>query len=145
MKREWIYKLVLGLCLLIGVETHAQHSTAGIVFFEGSWQELLAEAKKTGKPFFVDFYTDWCGPCKMLEKNTFRNKEVGDFANKNYIAYRINAEKGEGIELADKYRIRAYPSIYFFDSEGRLVEKVIGYHTPDRFLYVMEQILAKIK
>lgn len=140
-KLVWVWVFVLGITPWL----LAQQRAEGIAFFEGSWQQLLKAAKEEGRPFFVDFYTDWCGPCKMLEKTTFRDKSVGEFANKHYIAYRINAEKGEGIALADKYRVRAYPSIFFFDAEGNLIERVIGYQNADHFLYTMEKILKQIQ
>ncbi len=44
---------------------------AQIEFFHGTWQEGLQEAKKTGKPIFVDAYAKWCGPCKRMAKTTF--------------------------------------------------------------------------
>ena len=51
----------------------------GINFFEGSFQEVKAEAKKQNKIIFIDCYTSWCGPCKWMAKNVFTDKKVGDF------------------------------------------------------------------
>jgi thiol-disulfide isomerase/thioredoxin len=69
----------------------------GIRFFSGSWEALLQEAQKQNKLIFVDFYAEWCGPCKMLEKRTFSHPEVGAYANQYYLSYRIDAEKGKGL------------------------------------------------
>ncbi|MEM9983131.1 MAG: thioredoxin family protein, partial [Bacteroidota bacterium] len=115
----------------------------GIDFFQGSWKALLAEAKKEGKPFFVDFYTDWCGPCKLMTKKTFSDASIGMFANQNFIAYKINAEEGEGLTLANKYNIRGYPSVFFFDAKGELIGRELGYQDKDRFMYTMEKYLEK--
>ena len=54
--------------------------------------EALAAQKKVPKPIFMDVYTDWCGPCKMLDKNTFSNPEVAAFISKNYYAVKFNCE-----------------------------------------------------
>ncbi len=116
----------------------------GIEFFKGTWQELLDEAKRTGKPFFVDFYTDWCGPCKMMDKQTFKNADVGEYAEQHFLAYKINAEKGEGIALANKYNVNAYPSIYFFNAEGKRIGKEVGFQDANRFLYTMEKYVKKL-
>lgn len=48
---------------------------------------------------FVDFYTDWCGPCKVMARDVFPQKQVGDFFNAKFVCLKLNAEK-EGRELA---------------------------------------------
>lgn len=113
-------------------------------FFEGSWKELLAHAKETNKPFFVDIYTEWCSPCKLMSKFTFTDSQVADFANANFVAYQIDAEKGEGENIADEYKVKAFPTVLFFDSNGKLLGKAVGYYDHERFLGVMEKYLKKI-
>ncbi len=99
----------------------------GIRFFTGTWKELLAEAKKQNKPVFVDIYTTWCGPCKLMAKQAFPDKAVGDLFNANFVSYQIDAEKGEGIALAKQYAITAYPTSLFVSADGSLIQRTIGY------------------
>jgi len=106
----------------------------GIQFMQGSWKEILAEAGRQNKIVFVDAYTTWCGPCKMMDRNTFPNKEVGDFFNANFINAKIDMEKGEGPTLAKEYSVRAYPSFLFVDSDGTLVHRSLGYQESSMFL-----------
>ena len=115
----------------------------GVQFFNGSWEELLVKAKKENKPFFVDFYTSWCYPCKLLEKQTFSSTKVGDYTNKHFLAYRVNAESKQGIPLARKYGVRAYPTVLFFNSKGEVIGTHIGFVGPDQFLKVLEQYTPK--
>ncbi|MCS7072836.1 MAG: thioredoxin family protein [Bacteroidia bacterium] len=115
----------------------------GIQFFKGSWADLLAQAKKTNKPFFVDFYTTWCGPCKMMSKSTFTNEEVGKFTTTNFLAYKIDAEKGEGVGLAQKYQIQAYPTIIFYDASGNEIGREIGYQDAAMFLKTLQKYTGK--
>lgn len=127
-------RLSILLLLLLPLAAAAQ-----VKFHQGNWASLLAEAKKQNKPFYVDFYTDWCGPCKWMTKNTFGNNDVGSFSNGNFIAYKLNAEEGEGIQLAQKYQIEGYPTVIFFDANGKVLESVIGAYGPDQFLPILRK------
>lgn len=115
----------------------------GIKFFNGSWEQLLEKAKAEKKPFFVDIYAVWCGPCKWMAKNTFTNAQVGEYANQNYIAYQLDGEKGEGPTIARKYNLEAYPTILFFSPEGKLVGKKVGAQDPEGFINTMKMYKDK--
>ena len=106
----------------------------GINFDHDSWQQLLDKAKKDNKIIFVDAFTTWCGPCKMMAKNVFTDSMVGAFYNKNFINAKIDMEKGEGIELAQNYSVQAYPTFLFVDGNGVLQHRSVGYQEPPMFL-----------
>lgn len=92
--------LSLGLCLALTIARSAVPRTdepSGIKFFTGSWKAVLAEAKRQNKPVFVDIYTTWCGPCKLMAKEAFPNPTVGEKFNSSFVSYQIDAEKGEGV------------------------------------------------
>lgn len=112
----------------------SQVAAQGIVFFEGSWQQALDAAKAQNKPVFVDIYTVWCGPCKKMVKEVFPLKEVGDKFNADFINYKIDAEKGEGIEIAKKYKVNAYPTYLFVRGDGTLVYRSTGAMPSEKFL-----------
>lgn len=101
-------------------------SFAQINFNEGNVAEVMKMAKEEGVPIFVDVYTTWCGPCKYLSANHFKDAEVGNFFNQNFIAFKIDAEKGEGIDFAKKYHVNAYPTLLFIDGNGELLHKGVG-------------------
>ena len=106
------------LCLWV----HAQ----GISFTQGNWKEVQALAAQENKAIFLDVYTSWCGPCKMMANKVFTQKEAGDYFNANFINYKIDAEKGEGIEIAKKYQISSYPTCLFLTPDGKLVSSFVG-------------------
>lgn len=114
----------------------------GLKFYNGNWDALLAEAKKQNKPFFVDFYTDWCGPCKMMSRKTFTDGQVGTYGNTHFISYKTNAEQGEGEVLAVRYRIEGYPTIVFFNANGNEIGRWIGYADGPEFLRVLQKYQA---
>jgi thioredoxin 1 len=146
--KKTIFTLIILVALMAFASkknTASTPITVGITFFEGSWAELLAEAKKANKPFFVDVYTTWCGPCKMMARTTFADEEVGKFVKNNFLAYKIDAEKGEGTQIADEHKVRSYPTVLFFDANGKYLGKEVGFMNDDKFLYVLDKFLQKKK
>lgn len=107
--------------LLVVVIALLAHSTIsaqeGISFRERSWQEAIVLAKQENKPVFIDFYTEWCGPCYNMAKQVFVLYSVGSFYNDNFICLKIDAEKGQGIALAKKYNVKSYPTYLFINPQ----------------------------
>ena len=114
----------------------------GIKFQDIPLKELLAKAKKEKKLLFIDAFTTWCGPCKMMEKNTFPKKSVGDYFNSNFVNSRFDMEKGEGREIAAKYGVRSYPSYLFLNGEGELIAQNNGYMEESLFLAMAQDVNA---
>ncbi len=106
----------------------------GIEFTHGNWAEVKAKAKQENKLIFVDFFTDWCSPCKAMALGTFPVPAVGDFYNQHFISVKIDAEKGEGIKLARQYNVNAYPTLVFINPGEEVVYKVIGGLNPDELI-----------
>ncbi len=113
----------------------------GIQFEQGSWEAILAKAKAEDKIIFLDAYASWCGPCKMMDRDVFSQKEAAKFYNKHFINARIDMEKGEGKTLSDKYEVQAYPSLLFIDGSGELVHRAVGYHDVEAFIELGERAL----
>jgi len=123
---------------------NATNSSSGeIVFSNKKWKDVMAEAKKSGKFIFVDAYTSWCGPCKLLKSTTFKDKKAAAFFNENFINYTTDMEKGEGPTLAEKWNITAYPSLLFFNSQGIMVLKQVGYVNAETLVEFGRQALLK--
>lgn len=122
-----LYFILLGCLLFLGVD--AQNRS--IVFQEESWNEILKQAQKEKKMIFVDCYTSWCGPCKMLAKNIFTRDSVADFYNRNFLCVKIDMEKGDGPTLAKRYEVAAYPTLLYIDEYGKLKHAVAGFQTAD--------------
>ena len=118
--------------------------------------EALELQKKEPKKIFMDVYTNWCGPCKMLDKNTFQNADVAAFINKHYYAVKFNAEGNSSVTYKDQtfgnpnydaskanrrnsahefsrfLKVRAYPTMVFFDEEGGFISPIQGYQKPQQ-------------
>jgi len=124
--KKGVSTLILTLAVLAG--------QAQTKFFEGTWKEAFAEAKKQDKYLFIDCYTDWCGWCKVADKKTFPDKKVGVVLNTYFISVKVDMEQGEGVSLAQKYRVTGFPSYLMFAPDGTFAKKMFGYiENPEEF------------
>jgi thioredoxin 1 len=133
------------MAIFWGASQHSSDNSTdtGIDFHQGTWQQVLEQAKKENKLVFLDLYASWCGPCKVLKSKTFPDTYVGQFFNANFINYAVDAEKGVGVELAKQYNITGYPTLLFVDGNGNLVVKTMGYHTPEQLIDVGKQVVNR--
>jgi len=116
----------------------------GITFTEGRpFAESLRRARAEKKPLMVDTYAVWCGPCKQLDRMTFADPEVGAWARANVIAVKIDAEKGEGRRVSQRYAVRAFPTILFLDASGNEIDRLSGAYPPADFMKAADAILAR--
>lgn len=125
--------------------------------------EALEAQVEAPKKIIMDVYTTWCGPCKLLDRNTFGNETVAAFINENYYPVKFNAEGPEEITyqdftytnpnyqparkgrnathfFADALRLQGYPSIVFFEEDGKLIQAVPGYKSPQQLEIYLKMI-----
>ena len=137
-------KKILGLVVLLGIgytgnatelvlakalsAIPAETTEVGINFFQGTWQEALSVAQEENKLIFLDAYAAWCGPCKMMARTTFKDKEVGAYFNANFINVKMDMEKdAEGPRLSNDLYLTAYPTLYFLNYSEKPVHQTLGY------------------
>jgi len=124
--------------LLIALFFISSTAFSQIDFKKGSVSEVLAMAKAENKIVMIDVLTEWCKWCIELDNKVYAKKDVSDFANANLISYKIDAEKGEGVDFAKKYQIKGYPSILFLDGDGNEIDRIYGYVPAKDFLEMMQ-------
>jgi thioredoxin-related protein len=132
--------------------------STGLIAQQINWMtldEAIEAQQKEPRKIFMDVYTDWCGPCKLLDKQTFQNKDVAAYVNTHYYAVKFNAEgnstvnyKGKRFDnprydAARKGRnanhqfttymgITGYPSLVFFDEKANFITPIVGYMSPQQ-------------
>ena len=121
--------------MLLGLVANAQ----GIEFFHGSYEEALEKAQKENKKIFVDVYTTWCGPCKQMTKKTFTDPEVGKLYNEEFVALKLDAENEADSPFFDKYTATAFPTVFWLDSKGDILDQNVGYLDPAGLLSVTKK------
>ena len=94
----------------------------------------------TDKLVLVDFETEWCVWCDRLDTDTYTDQRVIEFAKKNLISKKIDAEKNNGPQQKKKYRVMGYPTILLLDSEGNEIDRIVGYRPSDEFLNELNRI-----
>ncbi|QIP11291.1 DUF255 domain-containing protein [Spirosoma aureum] len=116
-------------------------------------QEAYTLTQKKPKKFVVDVYTDWCGWCKVMDRETFSKPAIVDYVNENFYAVRFNAEQTQDIKLGKetfKYvstggrgvhelaaallrNQMSYPTTVFLDEKFQLIQPIAGYLEPRTF------------
>ncbi len=88
------------------------------------WDQIIRQAQK---PIFVDVYTDWCRPCKLMDQTAFQDEEAGKYFQKNYVAIKANVTEGKPAKwFGDSLSITNFPTLLIFDSDGNLLHYTKG-------------------
>lgn len=122
-------RLFLSIVLIAGVMFTAEAQNRSIGFEQvQEWKKVVKKAKKEKKLIFVDCYTSWCGPCKMLAKNVFTVDSVADFFNATFVNAKYDMEKdADGPILRKKFDIKAFPTLVFVDpATEQVVHRMVG-------------------
>ena len=122
-----------------------------------TFEEAVERSKTEKKKIFIDVYTDWCGWCKVMDKNTFSHPEIAAYLNENFYPVKFNAEQKEVVEFRGEtfeyvpsgnrgyHELAAgllnnklsFPTVVFLDEDFRIISPVPGYHKPDFFQKVV--------
>ena len=117
------------VCLIVLVYACGRGSIKQISFVKNNdktMEQMLVEAKKQRKILFVDVYTSWCGPCKWMDENTFKDIRVTERFNKTFLNYKVDGESFEGVNVGIIYRVDSYPTYLFIDTNGQVLHRIEG-------------------
>lgn len=144
--------LILSAVLFIGISgALAQGASINWITVD----ELAAAQAKEPRKVMIDVYTKWCGPCKMMMRNTFTNADVIGYINANYYAVKFDAEGPDPVEFQGKtfsnpsyvpnkpgrngvhelsraFQVRAYPTIVYLDEALEMIAPISGYKSPQQ-------------
>lgn len=138
--------LLLTLAIFFSIRTFSQEEK-GMHFIHGlSWQQVKDKAKSENRYIFVDAFTTWCGPCRMMAKNIFPLPETGSFYNANYINLKVQLDTtakdndevkrwyADAHDMMVRYGVNVFPTYLFFSPDGNLVHRSVGASDASTFI-----------
>ena len=135
--------------LLAANSSHVAHArpakkrAAAKINWQPSFWAAQKAARRSGKPVFIDFYTDWCGWCKEMDKTTYKNAKFVA-ASRGWIMVKVNPEKSQlGRQLATKYRVDGFPTVIFTDENGARHGQADGFYATADLLWLMKRAAKK--
>ncbi len=126
---------IVGILIVILFSKFAFSQSLNTIDFKNiSFSEALELSKNTGKPVFIDCYTTWCAPCKKMDKTVFVIDSVYTFYNENFVNFKVDMEKGEGITLKEKYNVGSFPTYLFVNAAGEIIHRTASLMPAAEFL-----------
>src|SRR4051794_16091870 len=114
---------------------------AVVLFRDMGLGEALEAAAREGRRFVLaDFQAAWCGPCKKLDETTWRDERVRGWLSAEAVCVKIDGDLHR--DLAEKYRIQAYPTILLLEPDGREIDRLVGYRDAATFQEEAREALA---
>ncbi len=132
--------------IMLSLSSSGQTETArGMEFFHGSFEEALEKAEEEDKLVFVDVYTTWCGPCKVMAQTVFPDQEVGEYFNARFINFKLDAEDEtiDGPRISNTYDVSAYPTLLFLNPDGTEIGRGVAGYDKEGFLSLAENMLSE--
>lgn len=153
MNKGFLCILILVLPLLMMAQT--EDNSKGIKWTTGlSWKQIKQKAKAERKYIFIDAYTTWCGPCKMMDKYVYPNDTVGNYFNEHFIAVKAQMDVtdkdeqgikdwyGDARRIESEYAVTAYPSLIFLSPESMILYKIEGFRPVQKFVDTAKLVLT---
>ena len=108
---------------------------------QGEYQAALDESHRTGKPLILDFYADWCGPCRWMHENTWSDPRVVR-AMRNFVFVPVNVDNNG--ELSHMFGVEGIPHVVLISPNGKIIGSQTGAVPPDRLLSWLPQVNREI-
>jgi tetratricopeptide (TPR) repeat protein len=124
-----------------GVREDGEIASA-VTWFPGTLEQAIELARDQGKLIVVDVGAYWCPPCHELDEKTFTDPRVGAWMREHALALHVDAEKGEGPELVERYHVQAYPTLLVLEPTGIEKDRLIDFHPADELIALLDAIAA---
>lgn len=135
-----IVTMIAGLFAVAYVLSAADNKSDKSIKWRTDYKKAVEDAKKYAKPVMIDFYTDWCGWCKKLDKDTYTDSRVVQLSRK-FVNIKVDGDKSP--DIVKPYKIEGYPTIVFLNAKGKESRRIVGYKDADEFLKIMKQVVEK--
>jgi thioredoxin-related protein len=152
------FNILLFLVLLVATSFRLPKEESPVKWL--TFEQAVEKAKVEKRKIFIDVYTDWCGWCKVMDKNTFSEPRIAKILNENFYPVKLDAEQREDIVYAGHtfkfvesgrngyHQLAAsllnnklsYPTVVFLDEDFRIIQPLPGYQKPEEFHKIVQFI-----
>lgn len=112
-------------------------------FFSGSVSELQSKALNENRSYILEFTTDWCQPCKKMDRDVFNDVEVGNYMTDSYLIVKVDAESEANLGLTMQKLVDAYPTFLVMNAKGEEQGRLVGYYSKYSFLKHLKEFKHK--
>jgi thiol:disulfide interchange protein len=107
--------------------------------------DALKLAKALNKPVFVDFYTDWCAPCKLMDEFVFNDPPFAAYINTNFVNYKFDCSNFDADPYMKRYKVQGYPTLMFISPTGKVLASHFGSLSYTAMKKMAQDALAKYR
>ena len=107
--------------------------------WEDSFESAMQKARAQNKPILIDFYADWCGPCKLMDERVYPDRQV-IAQSRNWVTVKVNGEKRP--DVMNAYGLNAYPTLVFAHGNGQPMKIVSAYQDAPQLVQQMQEAFS---
>jgi thioredoxin-like negative regulator of GroEL len=134
-------KIGLTAALLTGLLVGAAGDHGRVEWFDGTFDQALAEAAKSKRIVLLDFWTKTCPYCKQLDRQTLYDNTVVEEA-RGFVCLPVDAESADGRPIAERYGVTAWPALVYLESDGSLRDRFAGFRGAQQLVREFHRVHA---
>lgn len=140
------------LCLPFIIHAQTDTSSKGINWAETlTWEQVKQKARLENKYIFIDAYTTWCGPCKMMDKYVYVDPMVSKYLNEKFVSIKVQMDTtkkdddktikwyADAHSISKDYKIGVFPTFLFLTPDGKLVHRDLGFKNVEAFVELIRK------
>ncbi len=137
--RHTMNKVLVALILCF-LAIPISYSGPGVSFVNSDYAQVINTAKSQNKLILLDFTAPWCHPCKRMDRETFTDEILSKYVNDHFIPYKVDVKYFDAMDIADKFKVKSYPTILVLNPYEKEVKRLLGFQTADGLLAQLQNI-----